>query len=80
MVNLTSIEKKKIEIIVIMKLDTGLILKNKFKQDKSVNIILKKRIGLARSIFRGILNLQKEYVVMDTDFTLLMQFKNAKTC
>ena len=68
------LKKNKIEIIIIddnSPDETGLICKNKFKQDKSVNIILnKKRIGLARSIFRGILkSSKKNIVVMDTDFT-----------
>ncbi len=68
------LKKNKIEIIIIddnSPDETGLICKNKFKKDKSVNIILnKKRIGLARSIFRGILkSSKKNIVVMDTDFT-----------
>ena len=68
------LKKSKIQIIVIDDNSpdkTGLICKNKFKRDKSLNIILnKRRIGLANSIYRGILKSSKKIiVVMDTDFT-----------
>ena len=68
------LKKSKIQIIVIDDNSpdkTGLICKNKFKRDKSINIILnKRRIGLANSIYRGILKSSKKIiVVMDTDFT-----------
>ena len=68
------LKKNRVEIIVIDDNSpdrTGLICKNKFKKDKSVNIILnRKRIGLAKSIYQGILkSSKKNIVVMDTDFT-----------
>ena len=68
------LKKNKIEIIIVddnSPDETGLICKKNFKRDRSVKIILnKKRIGLSKSIYKGILrSSKKNIVVMDTDFT-----------
>lgn len=76
LINLIKKILKKIQYEIILVDDnsldqTGYICKNTFKNNRNIKIFINKsRLGLAKSIYKGIIKSSKKVsVVMDTDFT-----------